>query len=272
LLEEYELGLREFRRISELVYRHARINLHEGKLPLVQNRLSKRLRRLGISDFRSYLSYLEEEEQELVAMIDAITTNYTCFFREPEHFRFLREVIIPEWMESNRRKLRIWSAGCSSGEEAFSIAIELHAGIPDISARDVLVLATDISTHALSIAVRGIFPPEPVFKCPAEYRRRYFKETEDGCFSVVPEVRRLVRFRYLNLFEPWPMRGRFDLIFCRNVMIYFSQGPKQELTERFYHVLRPGGYFFLGHSESLTGESRLFSQLKPAIYFRPEEQ
>ncbi len=271
MLQEYSLGMREFKKISALVYERTRINLHEGKLPLVQNRLSKRLRRLGLDSFRSYLSYLDQDEDELEAMINAITTNYTSFFREPEHFRFLRETFLPEALEKDRRKLRFWSAGCSSGEEPYSLAMELLENIPDIAARDVLILATDVSTRALSAAVEGLYPPEPVFKCQPLYRKRYFAEDGDsGMFSVSPEVKRLVRFRYLNLFDPWPMRGPFDLIMCRNVMIYFERGPKMELVRRFRDILRPGGYLFVGHSESLTGEEHGLRYVCPAVYRKPQ--
>ncbi|NPV60507.1 MAG: protein-glutamate O-methyltransferase CheR [Actinobacteria bacterium] len=270
MLQEFTLGTREFRKISALVYERTRINLHEGKLPLVQSRLSKRLRRLGIGSFRAYLAYLDEDEDELEAMINAITTNYTSFFREPEHFDFIRHTFIPFVLEKNQRKLRLWSAGCATGEEPYSLAMVLLEAIPDIASRDVLVLATDISTRALSVAVEGIYPPEPVFKCRPEYRRRYFMEDEQsGTFSVAPEVRRLVRFRYLNLFDPWPMRGPFDLILCRNVMIYFERGPKLELVRRFCDILRPGGYLLVGHSESLTGEEHGLRYIRPATYRKP---
>ncbi|MBC7229585.1 MAG: protein-glutamate O-methyltransferase CheR [Actinobacteria bacterium] len=273
MLQEYELGLREFRRISALVYERTRINLHEGKLPLVQNRLSKRLRRLGLKDFRSYLAYLDEDGDELEAMINAITTNYTSFFREPEHFQFIRRRFIPELLERDQRKVRLWSAGCATGEEPYSLAMELLEGIPDIDARDVLVLATDVSTRALAAAVEGLYPPEPVFKCEPRYRKRYFMEEEDsGMFSVAPRVRRLVRLRHLNLFDPWPMRGPFDLILCRNVMIYFEREPKRELVRRFHDILRPGGYLLVGHSESLTGDEHGFLYVQPATYRKPARE
>ncbi len=273
MLQEYRLGMREFRRISALVYERTRINLHEGKLPLVQNRLTKRLRMLGLEDFRSYLSYLDHDESELEAMVNAITTNYTCFFREQDHFDFLREVVMPTIIENDQRKVRFWSAGCSTGEEPYSLGMELLERIPDIRSRDVLILATDISTRALSAAVQGVYPPEPVFKCQPSYRKRYFSEDErSGMFSVSSEVKRLVRFRYLNLFDPWPMRGPFDLIMCRNVMIYFEHAPKMELVRRFRSILRPGGYLFVGHSESLTGEDHGLRYVKPAIYRKPQSE
>lgn len=273
MLQEYALSAREFRKISALVYERTRINLHEGKLPLVQNRLSKRLRRLGLDSFRAYLAYLDEDEGELEAMINAITTNYTSFFREPGHFHFLRETFIPYLLEKDVRRARLWSAGCSTGEEPYSLAMVLLDAIPDLASRDVLVLATDISTRALSAAVEGVYPPEPVFKCRPDYRRRYFLEDEQsGAFSIAPEVRRLVRFRHLNLFDPWPMRGPFDLILCRNVMIYFERVPKLELVRRFHDILRPGGYLLVGHSESLTGEEHGLRYVCPATYRKPSEE
>lgn len=269
ILEEYRLGRKEFARIRDLVYELTHIHLHEGKIPLVQHRLSKRLRALGLADFRAYLSYLDENENEIVSMVNAITTNFTVFFREAEHFSFLYEKVLPTMALEDRRRLRFWSAGCATGEEAYSLAMVIREGLADIDSRDVLILATDVSTRALSTAREGVYTKEAIDKCPVDYRRKYLLPAEAGTFRVAPEVARLIRFRRLNLFDPWPMRGPFDVVFCRNVMIYFEKDAKEALVDRFFRILRSGGYLFVGHSESLTGVTHEFVYVMPAVYRKP---
>ena len=269
MITEYELGEREFRRISSMAYSIARLNLHEGKKLLVQNRLSKRLRALGLSGFWEYLEYLEENPEEVRTMVDCLTTNFTRLFREPEHFDFLREEVIP-WLESlPEKRIRLWSAGCSSGEEPYSIAIFLREHMQDLETRDLLILATDISVRALSRAKEGLFREEQLRDCPAQWRLKHFSRTRVGgetYYRVSPAVSRLIRFHYLNLADPWPMRGPFHVIFCRNVMIYFDRDTQEELVHRFHEYLVPGGYLFVGHSESLARIRNPLRYRKPSIY------
>lgn len=269
MMIEYELGEREFRQISSLAYRIARLNLHEGKKLLVQNRLSKRLRALGIGSFKEYLDYLESNPDELRLMVDCLTTNFTRLFREPEHFEFLREEVIP-WLESlPEKRIRLWSAGCSSGEEPYSIAIFLREHMQDLEARDLLILATDISVKALSRAREGVYREDQLRDCPAQWRHKYFTRFRDGgekYYRVSPSISRLIRFHYLNLADPWPMKGPFHVIFCRNVMIYFDRETQEELVHRFHDYLVPGGYFFVGHSESLARIHNPFKYCKPSVY------
>ena len=275
MITEYELGEKEFRRISSMAYDIARLNLHEGKKLLVQNRLSKRLRALGLSGFREYLEYLEENPEEVRTMVDCLTTNFTRLFREPEHFDFLREEVIP-WLESlPEKRIRLWSAGCSSGEEPYSIAIFLREHMQDLETRDLLILATDISVRALSKAREGLFREEQLRDCPSQWRLKHFTRTRAGgetYYRVSPAVSRLIRFHYLNLADPWPMRGPFHVIFCRNVMIYFDRDTQQELVHRFHDYLVPGGYFFVGHSESLARIRNPFKYRKPSIYQKTSAQ
>jgi chemotaxis protein methyltransferase CheR len=238
---------------------------------LVRARLLKRLRILSIESFQGYLDYVESDKtgEEVVALIDALTTNKTDFFREPLHFDFLRDRVLPEIAESDR-SFRIWSAGCSSGEEPYTMAMLLRESIPNIDRRDVKILATDISTRVLKIAREGIYTADKLQGLPEDIIRKGFSTVpgaETKTYRVKEEMRRLVTFARLNLMERWPMKGPFDVIFCRNVMIYFDKTVQSELVQRYSQMLRPGGYLFVGHSESLSW-SRDVKYVQPAVYQR----
>ncbi|HEX30386.1 TPA: methyltransferase domain-containing protein [Candidatus Poribacteria bacterium] len=268
--QEYDLNLSDehFRKISHLAYQLTGIRLHDKK-DLVKSRLMKRIRALGLRGFSEYMEYLESDllQRELPIMLDVLTTNKTNFFREPKHFEFLRQRVIPE-MEKLKR-MRIWSAGCSSGEEPFSIAITLIEGISDISRWDIKILATDISLRMLAIAREATYELLKLENIPHEIISKYFSRSkgESGiCYKVKDEIRSMVRFARLNLMESWPMKGPFDVIFCRNVMIYFDDPTRERLVNRFWRLLRPGGYLFVGHSESLTSLEHPFQYVQPAVY------
>jgi chemotaxis protein methyltransferase CheR len=203
---------------------------------------------------------------ELREMVDALTTNKTAFFREPDHFDFLRERL--RAASGQGRRVRLWSAGCSSGEEAYSLAIVAREELEPQT--DVRVLATDLSVRMLSRARRGVYSAAALSAVPAAVLRHHFAAVEGGSDSWVvhDDVRALVRVARLNLVERWPMRGPFDAIFCRNVMIYFDEGTRQRLIERFWELLAPGGHLFVGHSESLTALSHRFTYVRPAVYAR----
>ncbi|HUN54383.1 MAG TPA: protein-glutamate O-methyltransferase CheR [Smithella sp.] len=263
-----KLSAKQFDRISGLVYQVAGIDLHEGKEELVKARLLKRLRHLKISDFDRYLKYLLSDKSgcEMRAMVDVLTTNKTNFFRESEHLDFLRDEIIPGL---SKGPIRIWSAGCSSGEEPYSIAIVLSQSIPDIEKRDVRILATDISDRMMERAREGLYDGESLRTVPPQLKLKYFKHIEIGGgrkYRVVPQLQSMVCFAKLNLMEEWPMRGLFDVIFCRNVMIYFDKPTQENLVRRFWSILREGGYLLVGHSESLTFLAHDYRYLKPAVY------
>jgi chemotaxis protein methyltransferase CheR len=207
---------------------------------------------------------------EIGAMVDVLTTNKTHFFREFEHLEFLRDEIIPRF---SKGPIRIWSAGCSSGEEPYSIAIMLSEAIPDIGKRDIKILATDISYRMMEQARQGLYDEETLKFMPAQLRLKYFRKTEarDGHsrshrYRVVPQLQSMVSFAKLNLMEEWPMRGLFDVIFCRNVMIYFDKPTQENLVKRFWSFLRESGYLLVGHSESLTFLTHDYRYLKPAVY------
>ncbi len=265
-----ELTDRHFRVISGILHQRCGIKLTEGKEGLVKARLSKRLRHLGLGGFDQYLDYLNSDagSGELYTMIDSLTTNKTSFFREDAHFHFLRDHILPAVRQQGGR-LRIWSAACSSGEEPYSIALLLKNVWPDIQKCDVKILATDISARVLDQAKSGIYSGEAVADVPRPMLERYFTACGSAAnreFKINDEVRSLIRFARLNLMEEWPMTGPFNLIFCRNVMIYFDKETQKKLVRRFWELLETDGYLFVGHSESLTATSKDYRYIQPATY------
>jgi len=269
-----ELTDEEFEKISDLVKSLCGINLHQGKKELVKARLSKRLRALGLTRFDDYIRYVRNDGggDELVAMLDSISTNLTSFFREPGHFDYLAEQVLPAIAARagpHRRSLRIWSAGCSTGEEPFTIGIVVSENIPNPDSWDVRILATDLSTRVLARAREGLYEADRLKDVPGLLIGRYFSCVEahrPRLYRVNDRVRGLVTFARLNLLGPWPMRGPFDVIFCRNVMIYFDKPTQTRLVERFWEVLAPGGGLFVGHSESLAGVKHRFEYVQPTVY------
>jgi chemotaxis protein methyltransferase CheR len=262
-----ELTDTHFDTIRRMVYQKAGIHLKSGKEALVRARLMKRLRALGMTSIPDYMRLIQSQEgsAEVGFMIDAMTTNKTSFFREATHFEFLRETVLPEI--AHRHRLRFWSAACSSGEEPFTLAMVLRESLPDIHNKDALILATDISRRMLEAASRGCYSADRLRDMNRERLGRHFSRERGGCsYRVQPEIRNLVRFAYLNLMEKWPMKGPFQVLFCRNVMIYFDRPTQQDLVNRFWDMLGPGGYFFVGHSEGLSAIRHQFQYIKPAVY------
>jgi len=271
-----ELSGAQFNKISRLVKDRCGINLHEGKKQLVQARLTKRLRELRLRSYREYIEYVTNDADgaELTAMLDAISTNLTSFFREEEHFRYLARKVLPAAMarSGGDRRLRIWSAGCSTGEEPYSIAVTLCENIPDLTSWDAKVLATDLSTKVLARAEKATYPGERIKAVPPQQRSRYFRCVQarpERLYRVEDPARSLVHFARLNLMDPWPMKGPFDAVFCRNVMIYFEKPTQAELVNRFCGILAPGGALFIGHSESLTGIEHTMRYVQPTVYEKP---
>lgn len=247
------------------------IDLHEGKKELIKARLNKRLRKLQLRTFAEYIDYLRHDETgaELTAMLDAISTNLTSFFREDDHFAYLTNKIIPTFNEAAGKPIRVWSAGCSSGEEPYSIAITLLESLSGSAKKDVKILATDISTRILVRAKQGIYDAERLKTVSLQLRKKYFRPARTdfkGLFEVKEELRNMIHFARLNLMENWPMRGPLNVIFCRNVMIYFNKATQARLVERFFEILAPGGILFIGHSESLTGARHKFRYVEPTVY------
>lgn len=259
---EFPMTDSDFSRVRAFVKRQSGIELGEAKRMLVYGRLAKRLRHLGMQDFCTYMDLVEKGiSDEPKRMLNAITTNVTDFFRENHHFELLENRIIPELLKRNAhdKRIRIWSAGCSTGEEPYSIAMVLAPHFPAHSGWDVKVLATDIDSDVLAHAERGEYAAARVLKVPLDLKRRGFLKGVGAKADVVrikPDIQRFVTFRRLNLLDAWPMRGPFDLIFCRNVVIYFDAPTKTRLIGRFLQVLSETGYLLVGHSESLVGLER----------------
>ena len=268
------LGDAEFRFLREFVLQHCGISLGEHKRQLVQGRLLRRLRALRLKEFASYCDILRNNpESELGELASAISTNVTSFFREMHHYDFLIETQLPLWLQQKKRqgdRLRIWSAGCSTGEEPYALAMVLAEALEQHGSHvDAKILATDLSPQALEAARKGVYSVDKLGGISAERRRRWFLRGEgayEGLACIHPRLRELVTIQPLNLLHDWPMQGPFDAIFCRNVVIYFDKPTKQRLFSRYASLLPPGGYLFLGHSESMYGLSDDFDLVGRTIY------
>ena len=270
----YPLEQSEFSTIAAMLYKEAGITLGPTKRDLVQGRLARRLRALGCADFAAYIALVQGSDgfAERRQMINALTTNLTGFFREQHHFDFLGDEILPQLSrlrEGAKRRLRIWSAGCSSGEEPYSIAMTVHSRLPDIDRWDAKILATDIDTDMVASGQAGNYDASRAERVSKEMRLRYMTQARGTeTLHISDHLRSIIFFRYLNLLEPWPMSGPFDIIFCRNVVIYFDKPTQRRLFDRFADLLIPGGWLFIGHSESLFHVCDRFEHLGRTIYRR----
>jgi chemotaxis protein methyltransferase CheR len=261
------LTTREFDKIADLVYRTCGVNLKCGKEELVQARLGKKIRQGRFRSFKEYYEHVVADRtgEELIALLDALTTNFTSFLREASHFEFLRKTILP----GLNGPIRIWSAACSTGEEPFTIAFSLLEELGMGAASRLHILASDISSRALGAAERATYPAERFKEFPPDWLRKYLlrgAQSSEGWYLVKPLVRRLIEFRRLNLMEPFRPPQPFHVIFCRNVMIYFNKLTQEGLVNRLSTCLEPGGYLLIGHSESLTGLTHPYEYIKPAVY------
>jgi chemotaxis protein methyltransferase CheR len=263
----YLISQQQFNLIRDLARKHAGIHLADHKKSMVQRRVTRRISQLGFDGFSTYCDYLqtpEAQQEELQLLINALTTNKTDFFRENHHFEHLGQVAIPHIMQRVRsgqqKRIRIWSAGCSSGQEPYTIAMTMMAAIPDIDSFDAKILATDIDTEVLARAAKGIYEEHELTQLPATVRANCFKPDAHGGkrVRIDPAIQRLVTFRQLNLHDQWPMSGPFDIIFCRNVVIYFDKPTQIKLFDRFADILSPQGLVYIGHSESLFRVSDRF--------------
>jgi chemotaxis protein methyltransferase CheR len=271
MLSNAPLTTRDFRRFQALVQSEAGIFLSDQKRALLVGRLSPRLRALELPTFAAYYERVWSDREELVRMIDAICTNETHFFREPKQFAFLEQQVLPAWRAAadagdRPKRIRVWSAGCSTGEEPFSIAMSLSWHLPDWS---VDILASDLSTKVLDRAAAGIWPMERADEIPPHYRKTFMlrgRATQEGKMAARPELSSMIRFTRINLNDDvYPPLGRFDLVFCRNVLIYFDGPSKTRVIHRLLDRLDPHGYLFLGHSESLNHLDRVRAA-GPTIY------
>jgi chemotaxis protein methyltransferase CheR len=271
------LSDRHFRSIAELIEAEVGIKLPAAKRLMIEGRLLKRVRVLKYSDVNEYVEHLFDEkhfEIELIHLIDCVTTNKTDFFREPSHFSFMRDVAVPELLRQRgrgTRPLKIWSAACSTGMEAYTVAMVLDDMVTAGENFKFSVLGTDISTSVLHLAKTGIYTPEMIAPVPAELARRYFllsKDPNRDEVRVVPRLRRSTNFMRMNLMDPvYPVDRDVDIIFCRNVLIYFDRPTQQKVVGQLCSHLRPGGYFIVGHSESMIhNEAKMLQQVLPTIF------
>jgi chemotaxis protein methyltransferase CheR len=261
-----------FNRFVSLIYEKSGITLNDNKEALVSSRIAKRMRKLGLAEHRDYLNYVlnDSSGEEIVHMLDVISTNVTHFFRESQHFDFVQEKM-QLWLRNGDRNFTFWSAGCSSGEEPYTMAMvlrEVTAG----QAADIRILATDLSTRILAMSKAGMYDAKKADSIPSSYRDRYFNKEgygADAVFSAKESLRSLITFKRLNLsIVPFPMKGPMDFIFCRNVMIYFDNRVRVQLLGEFHRLLKPGGYLCVGHAESLTGMLGGFKAIKPSVYVK----
>lgn len=271
MFEALVMSDEEFRLYQKLIYDVVGINFTENKKQLLVSRLRKRLEAQGIGSYAEYRKFVVDphNSDEFVQMINVISTNKTDFFREPQHFEFLKAHVYPNLGKKN--KIRIWSAASSSGEELYTLAITLLEAISSVRGKDVKILGTDISTKVLDEAEQGVYSEESVAPIPDPLLKKYFLKGQGrwaGHYLVREELKELISFRRLNLMQPFPLKGLFDFIFCRNVMIYFDKPTREELVGKLAHQLQPGGYLFIGNAESLSGLKTSLKYVQPAIYQR----
>ncbi|HEY1527540.1 MAG TPA: protein-glutamate O-methyltransferase CheR [Candidatus Angelobacter sp.] len=268
----HEISEKEFLRLRNLVYEEAGLWLSQAKTALLVGRLAKRLRHHGLKSFKQYYDLVINSPEERIQMLDALSTNETRFFREPQHFELLKSVILPKWTEEaatghRGRKIRVLSAGCSTGQEPYSLAMVLLDRFPGW---EIEIIATDLSTRALEIARTGIWPATKVNEIPSSYLKAFMLKgfaDQAGKVRAGPEIRSIVRFFRMNLNEPaYPLTGKFEMIFCRNVLIYFDQRGRERVVRRLASFLSPDGYLFLGHAESLHAMSDRLRSIIPTVY------
>ena len=273
--QEFEFTDSEFKRLRELVHSLTGIALSEAKRELVYGRLARRLRKLRLTSFTEYCRLVESDESaELQELTNAITTNLTSFFREDYHFKQLAAEALPQ-IESKRlaaRRIRLWSAGCSTGEEPYSLAIVLREALAHLPNWDIKLLATDIDSKVVATATDGVYAKERFKGVAPERVRNWFQDiaARPGFSRASAELKSLITFKQLNLLDPWPMKGSFDVIFCRNVVIYFDKATQRGLFDRMADLQEPGGWLFIGHSENLLNVTRRYKLVGRTVYRRVE--
>lgn len=268
---EFKYSDADFQKTRRLLNQLTGITLQERGREMVYNRLGRRLRQLKMDNFAEYITFVEQDRREARLFADSLTTNTTHFFREEHHFEYIADVLIPEWIQnrSQNKRIRIWSAACSSGEEPYTLAMILQESRLKSSGLDSRILATDIDRGTLEKARRGTYAADGLTTVTPGRMKRWFRRglgARDGEARVHPDLQQLITFNSLNLMDPWPVKGPFDLILCRNVFIYFSPEVTADLTLRFSAVLRPGGVLMLGHSESMVSGSEHFESVGKTIY------
>jgi len=264
---------KEFNQLSDFIVTNYGIKLPPAKKILLQSRLHKRLKALEMTTFKEYISYLfskKGQTEEVVYMMDVVSTNKTDFFREPKHYEYLTNTVVPDFIEKGIRKINLWSAGCSTGEEPYTLAVVLADYMSRFTAPDYSIFATDISTKVLAIAEQAIYPESRIEPVPYNIRKHYFlksKKRDDRLVRLNSSIRSKVLFRRLNFMDKsYSPPNKMDIIFCRNVLIYFERDVQEQVILRLLRNLQPHGYFFLGHSESITGMNLPLKQVSPTVY------
>lgn len=270
---EFEFKRSDFEFIRDLIGDRTGIVLSDHKIDMVYGRLSRRLRQLGLQSFADYLATLESDEQELIEFTNALTTNLTSFFREPHHFDYLKNTALPNLIRNRpNKRLRIWSAGCSTGEEPYTIAMTVKETVGMHSGVDLKILATDLDSNVVDRAKAGIYSADRVNGIDKGRQQKFFRkgrgDQHAGQMKVAAELQNMITFKQLNLMHDWPMQGQFDVIFCRNVVIYFNKDTQRELFARYASILADDGYLFVGHSESLHKVSDRFNLIGKTIYHK----
>jgi len=272
-MRDFTLTDKDFERIRKLVIEHTGIALSDAKRNLVYGRLAKRLRKMDIGDFGSYIQLLESPggEEELANFTNAITTNLTSFFRENHHFDYLKTNVLPGILRDNAatKRIRVWSAGCSTGEEPYSIAMAIREVIPESKDWDIKILATDLDTNVLAHAQAGVYTLERLNNVSDARMKKWFlrgKGANQDSVKIRSELQQLISFKQLNLMKDWPIKNQFDIIFCRNVVIYFDKPTQKVLFKRYHGVLKDNGHMFIGHSETLYKVSNEFNLIGNTTY------
>ena len=271
----HTLSGNDFTRLSSFIYEQCGIKMPPAKKTMLEARLQKRLRALSLPSFSDYCEYLFSQEglkNELIMMVDLVTTNKTDFFREPDHFSYLVHTVIPEWRNKTggRRPLNVWSAGCSTGEEPYTLAMVLNEVAASQDGFSYQIMATDISTRVLEKARKAVYDEDRIDPVPMQLRRKYLLRSKDRTspqVRIVPELRSRVRFGRLNFMDSdFGFRDKLDIIFCRNVIIYFDRKTQERLLNKFHGHLSAGGWIFMGHSETLNGLDVPLVQVHPTVY------
>ena len=267
-----DMDSKTFNQFVKLIYERSGISLGENKKALVKSRVSKRMRKLNMYSYSEYLKYVmnNSSDNEVILLLDAISTNVTSFYRESGHFECMRS-LVKQWVQEGARSLRVWSSACSTGQEPYTIAIEILETIGQQRV-DVKILATDLSLSVLKAGQRGEYTEESIAPIPSHVRSKYFnkkKVDSENIYVVNDLIRNMVIFRQFNLNNfPYPVRGPLDIVFCRNVMIYFENDFRDQICRQFQKLLKPNGYLFLGHSESLPKSFTEFGRVSPSIYVK----
>jgi len=268
--KEFKFTEDDFNYLRDIVKKETGIISDKSKYTMYYSRLSRRLRKLKLPDFIAYRQYLADNlSTESIELVNAVTTNLTAFYREAHHFDFLADTLIAEKIKNNDKVIRIWSAACSTGEEAYSIAMTLIDAIKDSAQWDIKIYATDIDSNVVKTAKTGVYSLERISGLDAKQVKQHMKKgsgSNDGLIKINQSAKSLIRFNQMNLLKPWPIKEKMDVIFCRNVVIYFDKETKISLVNRFYDQLKPNGYLLMGHSESLHGISERYLLLGKTIY------